>query len=680
MPNQIAVRRLITRENYAEKMDSSLAPWPLDERNINGNERLKEVINPGVGFELYGNMIRVPQALLSEVDKIPYEELAVKLVLDAWHLTKCPVGTKEREIVLEVQERLGYTFVNEWLIMQAFTRRSYKESQERAFAKMEAAEARSAVRNEGIEDYEVLELIGDSLISAALLKLQVDQFSYYASWDSSSKHIAFFTNEGRMTKEKEKFSDKTYLAECCKLFGFDKYIRAGEGDDISGAGPKEDVIEALIGAVAIDSNWNMEIITRAVENLLEPQFEINMFAAEDGFGAVNRWHQKKFGCKAPFKTYPFTEDFYLELLNNSEAVISENSPTGILTLEGRKLEDGDQYPSFITTLDIEDVGLFVGTGETKSEARSDLAYEARNYLIDEGLWWDVRDCGFEPNLMDSINQLQELYQKKYITSKPEYRFDSSEIENYGILWYCQLKIGDDIDTEYVAGGSKKEAKKRAALCALIEIFKGSGLYNEEWDYELGESEPVYGVENLMDGQETILYTFLDWAAFIYGHLSLEQIVEIWNSGTGMDVPYYNFHINTEYAHSYTCIDYDITKIGIDSRTINRIINAQNKYGLRILNRAEFSDLVNRGYVRTSGSRKLVKILREEYGHSDPDAIASQLWHEINQGASLEVMRDIALGETKGEKNERVEAALDQMYAETMIMTLAGHSRNELGIK
>ena len=548
MFNQVAVPRLITRENYAEKMDLSLAPWPLDERNINGNERLKEVIdpvrqiimNPQMVGEYRTDMIIVPLAFESEVDEIPDEELAVKLVLDAWHLMKCPVGSREREIALDVQERLGYTFINEWLIIQAFTRRSYKESQERAFAKERTAESmteaseiavtmsKMTAENEGIKDYEVLELIGDSLISTALLKLQVNQFSYYPYWTLASKHIAFEvgTSEGRMTKERERFSDKTYLAECCTLFGFDKYIRAGEGDDISGAGPKEDVIEALVGAVAIDSNWDMEIITRVVENLLEPQFEGDMYASEDEFEAVNRWHQKKYGCKALFRTYPFTNDFYSELLANNEIVISDNSPQGVITAEGRKLEDRDDYPPIIATVEIKDVGLVVGTGYTKSEARSDAANGVKSYLIETGLWWDVRDCGFEPNLMDSINQLQELYQKKYISSKPEYFFDNVDIENHGMLWYCQLIIGDDIDTEFVRGWSKTEAKKRAALCALIDIFKGSGLYKDEWDYELGESEPEYEIENPMDGKEDVLHNFLDCAALVYGYLSSEQIVEL----------------------------------------------------------------------------------------------------------------------------------------------------------
>lgn len=83
--------------------------------------------------------------------------------------------------------------------------------------------------------------------------------------------------------------------------------------------------------------------------------------------------------------------------------------------------------------------------------------------------------------------MQELYQKKYISQKPEYEFDSGD--NGMMTWYCEVTIGDDIDTGFVAGRSKTEAKKRASFLALLRLFEGSGIVKDEWYAEYDETEP-----------------------------------------------------------------------------------------------------------------------------------------------------------------------------------------------
>ena len=96
-----------------------------------------------------------------------------------------------------------------------------------------------------------MELIGDSLITASIYKLMCDEFSGHQFTILTLRNtISAPGTEGHMTSQKEKFADKTYLTECCMLFGFDRYIRTGKGNDISGMAPKENVIEALVGAVA----------------------------------------------------------------------------------------------------------------------------------------------------------------------------------------------------------------------------------------------------------------------------------------------------------------------------------------------------------------------------------------------------------------------------------------------
>ncbi|MBQ6635709.1 MAG: hypothetical protein IJH81_05005 [Lachnospiraceae bacterium] len=43
---------------------------------------------------------------------------------------------------------------------------------------------------------------------------------------------------------------------------------------------------------------------------------------------------------------------------------------------------------------------------------------AHCFVRDKGLWVNLKDAGLVPSLDNSINQLQELYQKKYLDEAP----------------------------------------------------------------------------------------------------------------------------------------------------------------------------------------------------------------------------------------------------------------------
>lgn len=71
---------------------------------------------------------------------------------------------------------------------------------------------------------------------------------------------------------------------------------------------------------------------------------------------------------------------------------------------------------------------------TRSKARELAAEFAYRHVVNNGLWLErLEESGIVPSLDDSINQLQELYQKKYV-EKPEYCF----VENHFNEWRCNL--------------------------------------------------------------------------------------------------------------------------------------------------------------------------------------------------------------------------------------------------
>ena len=52
--------------------------------------------------------------------------------------------------------------------------------------------------------------------------------------------------------------------------------------------------------------------------------------------------------------------------------------------------------------------------------RENAARRAYEFIVRNGLWKNLSEAGIVPDLDNSINQLQELYQKKYLEEKPEY--------------------------------------------------------------------------------------------------------------------------------------------------------------------------------------------------------------------------------------------------------------------
>ena len=131
----------------------------------------------------------------------------------------------EQEIQ-EFENKIGYTFKNKDLLIQAFTHSSQVNEQ----------------KINKRPDYERLEFLGDAvleMISSAYL------FKTYPE-----------KKEGEMSKIRASLVCEPALAYCSEQIELKKYIQLGKGEEATGGRNKEsiiaDVMEAVIGALFLD--------------------------------------------------------------------------------------------------------------------------------------------------------------------------------------------------------------------------------------------------------------------------------------------------------------------------------------------------------------------------------------------------------------------------------------------
>lgn len=155
------------------------------------------------------------------------------------------------EELRELMRRIGYVFKNPALLEQACTRRSYSKEHPESY------------------DNEQLEFYGDKVIEFIIMKTMCERFGritpegkYFSSKD-----------EGELTEIKTGFVCGASFAERAGSLDLEDFLRLGRGDIAQNVkknpSVQEDFLEAIIGAVAIDCEWNLEVLEPVVKNLLE---------------------------------------------------------------------------------------------------------------------------------------------------------------------------------------------------------------------------------------------------------------------------------------------------------------------------------------------------------------------------------------------------------------------------
>ena len=338
-----------------------------------------------------------------------------------------------------IQELIHYEFINENLLRQAFIRRSF------------AAEYFCPGSNEQLEFY------GDTVLNTVVTRQLMEHYSVLETDNTAAPfHSAY--GEGELSRIRSFYCSRDHLSARAKKLGLDKLILCGKDEEVSDA-VLEDVMEALLGAVAVDTDWNWEILEEVTDQLILLQFdETESILRKSSFEELNDWHQKHFKEMPKYEVSPV---FYKNDLKAYRCRLKFSVPPNMLGVAEHQQIDAEQ--------------------ETRSQAREYAAERAIWFIKSNGLWMRLNDAIKEPDYENSINQLQELYQKHYV-EKPEYEFEEETIYKRG--WECHCVCGSFEGFGRAAG--KIPAKKMAAYMVLIRILESAGIQNRDWMNHLYE--------------------------------------------------------------------------------------------------------------------------------------------------------------------------------------------------
>ena len=354
-----------------------------------------------------------------------------------------------------IQNQIGYNFKNLDLLQQAFVRRSYSQEN-------------------GGENNEVLEFIGDKVLDIVVVKILTEKFGYYAhecddyDEDNDFDEFCCACSEGKLTELKKKLVGKRTLSERIDRLELADYLIMGRGDQKNGVNKvdsvKEDLFEAIIGAVTLDSKWDWFEIHNTIEYMLDPDSYLSDSENEDFVELIQEWSLKR-NHELPW--------IYVENLSEMDCLqwhyIGREYP---LPVHDINQSWADYYRThFKCTLILKGIekNSFVCYGGSKSEVRRKVCREAYNYLKNHGLLFSIRDEIDNPNPAEAINQLETLSRRGYF-SIPTYDFEQKYDNNGNPIWRCACNI-EQIDVCCDAESStKKDAKKLAAFEMLEYVL------------------------------------------------------------------------------------------------------------------------------------------------------------------------------------------------------------------
>ena len=167
-----------------------------------------------------------------------------------------------KEHIDDVQRKCSYYFKNTDLLLQAFTRKSY------------SAEF-------GGENNEVLEFLGDRVLDFYVTKVIAEIYGFFKSQtdyynqeeDNDEYCIKAHRNEQDFTELKKEIVSNANLARRIEELGFKTMMYLGQSDIDNKVWNQEkvkaDLFEAILGAIAIDTDWNPDELQNSVEFMLQ---------------------------------------------------------------------------------------------------------------------------------------------------------------------------------------------------------------------------------------------------------------------------------------------------------------------------------------------------------------------------------------------------------------------------
>ena len=348
-----------------------------------------------------------------------------------------------------IENQIGYPFTNKKLLKQAFTRRSYSQEH-------------------GGENNEVLEFYGDKVLEFIVGRLFSEWYGEIQESNRPQTRSGIYAfnqlepngqyhsdyNEGELTEFRKLLVSRQTLAQRIYDLDLESYLRLGKGDEKNGVrdkdSVKEDLFEAILGAVALDSKWDIKKMQDAVEVMLCPgQFLFD----ENHVRGITQWTIDEYGCvpETCFDRYRHPSAFLQDPLSNPFAMCE-----CYLTL-------GEYEFSFRAT------------GDSRAEARDNVFRFAYQHLKEKGLLHSIKDEIEEPSEAMAINQLETLARRDFF-DLPKYKYTETHDKDGNPKWQVTCMINGFDKVFNATSTSKKAAKKKAAFRMLNYVLEN---YDEE---------------------------------------------------------------------------------------------------------------------------------------------------------------------------------------------------------
>lgn len=341
-----------------------------------------------------------------------------------------------------IQQVIGYNFKNSTLLRQAFTRKSFSEE------------------NPNFQNNEILEFYGDVALN---LYISMSMCKTFGKIDSNQ--YVSEKEEGELSKIRSWNVRKEQLAHCIQVLGLEKFLFLSSSDIKNEVWKSEsvceDLFEAILGATAIDSNWNSDNIKQVCLNL----FSISDFT--ENYIKLLEEECKKRGWEHP---YIWNKNLLAEYtpFNYTSLLPCQNDKANILQFPNK-------WSFSIPNLQerISDYNYTDSSTNAKSIISSaKLYYE---WLLQRDKILKVIDK-IDESL--AANQLNELTQKKLI-KMPSYNFSESHDQEGNPIWKCTCKL-EEVQVAFEASNvSKKKAKQEAAANVLLYLIGEEFLLNNK---------------------------------------------------------------------------------------------------------------------------------------------------------------------------------------------------------
>lgn len=331
-----------------------------------------------------------------------------------------------------IQSVINYCFKNTRLLDQAFTRKSY------------------SAEHPGVQNNEVLEFYGDRILDLLVTKMMYNQFSKIVNNELVSEK-----SEGELTKLKAIFVSKDSLAQCMRNFDFAKFLSFGKSDEQNdvkeSASVNEDLFESIIGAVAVDCNWDYPILEKVCERMLQLKSVNNWLtilvkekSCALGFG--NPLYKPRYWQTNTIEDSLQHNYFNSSFLGIPDFCTSKNPKTGL-----------HEYGVVIDGKEI------IGTGDGTFQAKVNAEKKAYHFLCQEEIKRNFNNLDYS----NPASTLHELTQKKII-SDVCYEFAECHDENGNPIWNCKATL-EGYGKFSAYNVSKKQVKQDVSLKLLRYI-------------------------------------------------------------------------------------------------------------------------------------------------------------------------------------------------------------------